>query len=1368
MLDYSLHDISEFWCYVDWLKGKEASFSFAASGETFLGLALYHADGVVTLVRNQGDRVETLQQAMLSPGQSRTHVAIRFLPAPDMDRYAGIEIALDAEPWMAMDTSGLSDLHRDTKILCDGAVEAVSCGVWPLDHSLVSRTANLFLGPRLSLVGFIKADTPEARNVTLVVSPFGHEIPLVASEMYPEGMGGGGDWCIEAPLPGWIWEDGADQVGLTLWLGATQLGQLSVTRAEVLTMIEQAAAELDPATDAGNALTVVEHVVYGRFLPVLSLTAAEFVQRTATLYGLDAFLSQARTAEPALRARPETRGWAPDIGKLAVTRAVELGARLATDGQAGVSAALDDIVRSFSLKRNQRQDFYLQLTESFILSGKFHALLESARRNTDVLAGIGSDNWSRSIIMPYMAHMGMYAELGDALWEINPADGWLVTPGIAHAIAWLLQTDPVDDATEDQIRRAIYGYMNLVRGLKSSYWGRAQCAALLATSSRMIRGAGRFPAYLQRDIQRFVLECHGLSASFWHELAQDCDGLPAAVRMARGHFQTIAAYADAHPAQRGALKDALLNALRFFAQVNPADAQRFLRELLPGEDQLACLSGALPGLGLPEDQVLPEMVRVIAHPSFAGDASEHAAELRRALGACATDVAQPTDVEAVSAAVATLRALEQALKRKDATAIQTAILQAEAAVGGLIRAGSSEKATELSVILTGLILKAKKPGDAAIRTCARSNALLEGRQRSHPTPGLIAALDGVRDTPLATHPLMGTLLQDRARDLAPIFDAGMKGSRVFDTVVTIISCRKYLQARRPAMLKAWVGKLQALGIPYVFVIGGERTALNGDVLELACPDDYEHLPEKVLATIRWVHEHTSFGFMMKIDDDCFLNVDAFFHQNCYRDHDYYGRGIYRPVGGMDRMWHMQKSSTHRARRELDKSPEPSFYADGGSAYSLSRRAVRAILDQVGTPQGALLKNSSYMEDKLIGDLLARAGIRVSSNGYNIAVFRKLQHTQTSVAMFSNSFLPSRVWPVAVAHLDRPELFPKAAAQAKTHSLRPAKIWPSFTAPQTGANTNALELVSDHKGVPDLLAAELAVICCVRNERHIMPAFLAHYRALGVKSFIISDNCSTDGTLSYLLEQPDVVCFACDTEYRHSTYAVAWQQALLSGFRCGLWSVVVDADEFLVFPGYKTRSISDFVREQDSNGHDAICCFMLDMYPSGPLDEFDIRRDDPFKAAAFVDREPLRPVWFHGPYSNSYSWTSSVRHRLAPNADVNSFTSQKTCILKYKPWMQLSAGLHYTGDARISEIPGILCHFKYHSGFHAKVLEEIRRNQHFDNSAEYRAYAEALGAGTNCFYTQEGSVMWEDADIIRQVLAEEIRLSSPIKRAETNA
>ena len=53
---------------------------------------------------------------------------------------------------------------------------------------------------------------------------------------------------------------------------------------------------------------------------------------------------------------------------------------------------------------------------------------------------------------------------------------------------------------------------------------------------------------------------------------------------------------------------------------------------------------------------------------------------------------------------------------------------------------------------------------------------------------------------------------------------------------------------------------------------------------------------------------------------------------------------------------------------------------------------------------------------------------------------------------------------------------------------------------------------------------------MRNEMYFLPAFLAHYRALGVKQFVIVDDASDDGTTQYLAAQPD--CCSGMSEHRY--------------------------------------------------------------------------------------------------------------------------------------------------------------------------------------------------------------------------------------------
>ena len=72
----------------------------------------------------------------------------------------------------------------------------------------------------------------------------------------------------------------------------------------------------------------------------------------------------------------------------------------------------------------------------------------------------------------------------------------------------------------------------------------------------------------------------------------------------------------------------------------------------------------------------------------------------------------------------------------------------------------------------------------------------------------------------------------------------------------------------------------------------------------------------------------------------------------------------------------RKSSTTRAAHAIDKSPEPSTYADGGCGYNLSRFAMASILIAATSDRGQRLIRNSFMEDKLVGDLLSRRSPRL--------------------------------------------------------------------------------------------------------------------------------------------------------------------------------------------------------------------------------------------------------------------------------------------------------------------------------------------------------------------------------------------------------
>jgi len=96
---------------------------------------------------------------------------------------------------------------------------------------------------------------------------------------------------------------------------------------------------------------------------------------------------------------------------------------------------------------------------------------------------------------------------------------------------------------------------------------------------------------------------------------------------------------------------------------------------------------------------------------------------------------------------------------------------------------------------------------------------------------------------------------------------------------------------------------------------------------------------------------------------------------------------------------------------------------------------------------------------------------------------------------------------------------------------------------------------DSRPIPDN-KEEIRSFLIVRNEALRLPSTLRHHRSLGVHRFFVLDNGSTDGTLDYVLAQPDVHVFSTTERYSQSHCGIVWTNELLnsgsSGSRVGVF------------------------------------------------------------------------------------------------------------------------------------------------------------------------------------------------------------------------
>ena len=286
-----------------------------------------------------------------------------------------------------------------------------------------------------------------------------------------------------------------------------------------------------------------------------------------------------------------------------------------------------------------------------------------------------------------------------------------------------------------------------------------------------------------------------------------------------------------------------------------------------------------------------------------------------------------------------------------------------------------------------------------------------------------------------------------------------------------------------------------------------------------------------------------------------------------------------------------------------------------------------------------------------------------------------------------------------------------------------------------------------------------VLCFVtlRNERIRLPYFLQYYRERGVAHFVFVDNDSTDGTREYLAAQKDCSVWTTPASYKRSRFGMDWLNALLRQYGTGHWCVVVDPDEFLLYPFCDTRPIPALTDWLESSSIKSFGAMLLDMYPKGPITAQPYAEgQNPFDIACWFDS---------GNYMIDRNWEfgnlwiqGGPRARLFfPDKPERAPALNKIPLVKWEKHyafassthMLLPRGLNLVFDEWGGEkASGVLLHAKFLDTFTHKAREELERKQHYANSHEYKAYAAGLQQDPNLWCKwSERFINWRQLEIL---------------------
>jgi len=304
-------------------------------------------------------------------------------------------------------------------------------------------------------------------------------------------------------------------------------------------------------------------------------------------------------------------------------------------------------------------------------------------------------------------------------------------------------------------------------------------------------------------------------------------------------------------------------------------------------------------------------------------------------------------------------------------------------------------------------------------------------------------------------------------------------------------------------------------------------------------------------------------------------------------------------------------------------------------------------------------------------------------------------------------------------------------------------------------SRSLRVVADRTGA--IGPQDVLCFCTLRNEKVRLKYFLTYYRDRGISHFLFVDNDSNDGSREFLAEQPDCSVWTTPESYKRSRFGVDWINRLLRLYGHRHWCLVVDPDEFLVYPFSDTRPIPALTDWLDASSIKSFGAMILDMYPKGPITAQPYAEgSDPFQIACWFDpgNYVIQRNWQYG---NLWIQGGPRARAFFADTPAKAPALNKIPLVKWhksyafasSTHMLLPRGLNLVYDEWGGEkTSGVLLHAKFLDTFSVKAAEELERRQHYAASAEYKAYHAGLNENPD-FWTKwsERYINWRQLEIL---------------------
>ena len=316
----------------------------------------------------------------------------------------------------------------------------------------------------------------------------------------------------------------------------------------------------------------------------------------------------------------------------------------------------------------------------------------------------------------------------------------------------------------------------------------------------------------------------------------------------------------------------------------------------------------------------------------------------------------------------------------------------------------------------------------------------------------------------------------------------------------------------------------------------------------------------------------------------------------------------------------------------------------------------------------------------------------------------------------------------------------------------------------------------HNDLTDKSGFSLSAI--MANEIYFIEDFLNHYRPLGVERFFLLDDRSTDGSLEFAKEQPDVMILKSDHSYgdtliapnrKHERAMLAWRNTILQNYAFDEWHAHLDLDEFISLP--QGMTLPQLVEHAGSAN--MIWASMIDLYPKNWQDILDDPSQKIGNLSWYFDGRPhykfvkpsARPTLHYSgararlrhDFGSYDPGKEKLRRRIIRKIRRNPYPQmgdqRKPALMKWQNNMAFRSS-HYIKNPNGAPIILPLMHYKFAPNFVRKIQFAQDRKSHNAQGKGYMELAEVKSSmekqGANflapCSKLLRGFQDFEDAGI----------------------